>query len=292
MWHSYVYKIHRDGSVLDIVDSFPIIKIGASGARLGPNYPHTTADPFLYPDKNDLYLFFERKGDFSKGEIHVGKIVDDGWVYLGLALREHFHISYPYVFSRAGKTYMLPETSEVGGLFLYEPDNFPFGWRVSRRLIPELLHDVNVFFLHDVVFLIGSNPESGLVVYSAIDLLGEFKRIYSAGIYDYESSRNAGPITRLGKSTYRLFQNNHRYYGEKVGVAKIGPIDDKSYSETIVSTDIFRERVPEHLKVGHHHVSTAMHKEFLYVAIDGLSYDCYLNTVLYGLIKIKMFFRV
>lgn len=53
-----------------------------------------------------LYLFFETKNSITmQGDIGVARSVDQGatWEYLGIALDEEWHLSYPYVFSYLGK---------------------------------------------------------------------------------------------------------------------------------------------------------------------------------------------
>lgn len=49
-----------------------------------------------------FYLFFETKNSITlQGDIGVARSTDRGatWKFLGIALDEEWHLSYPYVFS-------------------------------------------------------------------------------------------------------------------------------------------------------------------------------------------------
>lgn len=48
-----------------------------------------------------MYMFFETKNSITmQGDIGVAESTDQGvtWTYLGIALGEDWHVSYPYVF--------------------------------------------------------------------------------------------------------------------------------------------------------------------------------------------------
>jgi hypothetical protein len=61
------------------------------------------ADPFLHIAQNgSLYIFFETKTIASnQGDIAVASSTNYGasWQYLGIALDEPHHLSYPFIFS-------------------------------------------------------------------------------------------------------------------------------------------------------------------------------------------------
>eukprot|EP01018_Ginkgo_biloba_P027159 Gb_22358 [translate_table: standard] len=63
------------------------------------------------PSQGDvLYLFFETKNAITmQGDIGVAKSLDQGatWKYLGIALDEEWHLSYPYVFDYDGQVSQL-----------------------------------------------------------------------------------------------------------------------------------------------------------------------------------------
>ena len=53
-------------------------------------------------------------------------------------LERPYHLSYPFLFTYDGVTYMIPESSENGAVELYRADSFPDRWRFVRNLIPDI----------------------------------------------------------------------------------------------------------------------------------------------------------
>lgn len=89
------------------------------------------ADPFGMWRGDRLYVFVERF-DFTdpRGRIEV-LTYDHNLQLLSAAdaLREPWHLSYPFVFEAEGATWMLPEASESGELTLYRAVEFPIKWK-------------------------------------------------------------------------------------------------------------------------------------------------------------------
>ncbi len=287
LWHIYVYKADHEANIQDIPALNPIIKIGVSGLRLSSSFAHTHADPFLWVHEDKLYIFYEVKGDFSKGEIHVGTIEDDKFKYIGLALKEEYHLSYPHVFSHNGVTYMIPEASESGMVSLYEEVSFPNEWKTKRVLVPEPLVDINIVEYESSIYLIGSSDTQGLKVFRSGNLFEDFQCIFTQGTNDKSRSRNGGPIIRMKDSLYRYFQNNENYYGERIGVSKINSLTRELYSEEVICYDLLEKSKPRYLSLGYHHVSAARFKNNTYITVDGMSNDSYINTLLYAFFRIK-----
>lgn len=94
------------------------------------------ADPLLFEDGEDTYLFveaFNRKT--YKGDIGLFKI-DEGMIAgFELLIENNFHMSYPFVFKHDDKYYMIPESEENSTVDLYVADHFPYGWRKEKTLL-------------------------------------------------------------------------------------------------------------------------------------------------------------
>src|SRR6185369_11821980 len=91
------------------------------------------ADPFMLGG----HLFFEvMRADEPRAEIGVAS-TENGvdWNYKQIALREDFHLSYPYVFEWQNTCYMIPETLGANAVCLYEAEDFPLRWSLRARLI-------------------------------------------------------------------------------------------------------------------------------------------------------------
>lgn len=55
-------------------------------------------------------------------------------------------LSYPYVFAHENDYYMLPESSEAGGVFLYKSNQFPYNWERGKQLLSGSFVDPTLFY--------------------------------------------------------------------------------------------------------------------------------------------------
>jgi len=62
-----------------------------------------------------MYMFFELKNSITKqGDIGVAESTDNGatWSYVGIALDEEWHLSYPFIFEYHGEV-RVPQLSQL-----------------------------------------------------------------------------------------------------------------------------------------------------------------------------------
>ena len=73
------------------------------------------ADPFVIKKENKNYCFVECF-DYSekKAKINVYELSEKEYVFIGTALEESFHLSFPYIFEFNNDIYMVPESSKIG----------------------------------------------------------------------------------------------------------------------------------------------------------------------------------
>jgi hypothetical protein len=94
------------------------------------------ADPFGIWRDGQLYVFSEWF-DYrdSVGRIAVS-IYDSALTLVeqSVVLREPWHLSYPFVFEAEGDTWLLPESFQSGGLWLYRAVSFPYRWERTVRI--------------------------------------------------------------------------------------------------------------------------------------------------------------
>ncbi len=108
---------------------------------------HFWADPFLFEQAGQTWLFFEDM-DHAAGRAHIacGRLTADGaLVDVRPILIRHYHLSYPQVFSADGEVYLLPEAAESGGVELYRAISFPDQWVLECRLLNFSCVDTVVF---------------------------------------------------------------------------------------------------------------------------------------------------
>ncbi len=103
-----------------------------------------TADPFGLWKDGLLHIFVEAY-DYRTGRGEIEVLILDESLSLrhrGPALREPWHLSYPFVFEAEGEIWMLPEAYRSGRLTLYRATGFPWRWeRESRFVFPEAAID-------------------------------------------------------------------------------------------------------------------------------------------------------
>lgn len=287
IWTVALYRLESEEKILHTVDKTPERFFGASGLRLGCGYPSTTADPFLFVNSGRLYIFFEVKTDFQKGEIWAQSMGADGqWVDHGLVLAEKFHLSYPNVFTGTdGCIYMLPETAASGKVWLYKAEEFPMTWRRERVLLDKPLSDPSIIIQEGAVLLLGTTRTDELMVHHASSLGAEFTTEGVLVTRNKAVSRNGGmPFTASGKQ-YRPAQNCERFYGESLGILEIESVSPTHYKESLVTAELYPIR-PKWMELGYHHMSVAKFGGHYFVAIDGRGWDRYLNTLLLAWFRI------
>ena len=83
------------------------------------------ADPFIVQREGKNFCFVEDY-DFAKGKgrISVLELSPTGEEYLGVALEDEFHLSYPFIFERDGELFMCPETHATNDIRVYRCRNF------------------------------------------------------------------------------------------------------------------------------------------------------------------------
>ena len=95
-----------------------------------------------------------------KGEIGVAESQDGGvtWRYLGIVLRENWHLSYPHVFSWKDHVYMMPEGSGSGSLRLYRAVEYPLKWELVQEMVNKPLIDASIVEWQGRWYLLASDP--------------------------------------------------------------------------------------------------------------------------------------
>ena len=107
-----------------------------------------TADPFLVKYRGELLLFAEiflynseRNGVIGYCKYEDGRFGD--WT---VTMDRHWHLSYPNVFVKNDKLYMVPESYQLGEVVLYELISFPDKWRKVNSYISDVEYCDSTFF--------------------------------------------------------------------------------------------------------------------------------------------------
>lgn len=205
--------------------------------------PEFVADPFLIRHEGTNWLFFEgmyaNRGHRGrdKGVIGCLKQMSEGWTYVGVALEEVWHLSYPHVFELDGRMWMIPESGQSGAVSLYECEDFPLKWRKCADLIcgncnyvdASLVVEEGVFYLA----VAPANAELRPQLWTAAALDGPWK-LHPQG--DRVSAslrlrRNGGAFVREGDRIFRIAQDCEGGYGRRLFRVPIVQLTSERYEE-------------------------------------------------------------
>ena len=220
------------------------------------------ADPFVIEKDNKNFCFVECFNySEKKAKINVYELSEKGYVFLGTALEESFHLSFPYIFEFNNEIYMVPESSKNRDIRLYKCQNFPLDWRLQEVLIDNIDAADSMIFQKDNIWWLMTNEDPlrlnnhnyQMNLYHSENLLdGEWiSHKNNPIIMDSNKARNAGLVFD-GSDVFRVSQAFGFYekYGENFSLNKIEMLDTNNYLETMFS--VHRKFFDKHILGSHH----------------------------------------
>ena len=219
----------------------------SEGLKIGNPRGRYFADPFLLTVGNETYCFVE---DFveAKGRavISVLQLGPNGYSFLGKALEEDFHLSFPYLFEYDGGLYMCPESHEAREIRVYKCTRFPLEWKLQSVCMSAVSAvDTMIFASGDRWWMLTNidDPSVGhgfseLHLFSAPDPLSDQWERHPCNpvVVDPEFARNAGLIQEDGVM-YRVSQaRGFGVYGCSASFSAITTIDPLRYEEKLIRT--------------------------------------------------------
>lgn len=204
------------------------------------------ADPFLIDYNNSTWLFAEIFNLFTgRGSLYASKLIGNKigrWMKCNV---DKCHLSFPNVFWQNGKLYMIPETSELNMLSLYECISFPKKWKKIKTIISghpfvDSIHHINGDFIsYEIV-----KGERRLLFLSENGTINE-------EIVDRDKKlRPAGKLLLYNKQVLFPSQDCSKEYGQAI---VLNVIDGYSIEQSaIIHPSIFNEFLNKQLFVGMH----------------------------------------
>jgi hypothetical protein len=206
------------------------------------------ADPFVIK-KNDInYIFVE---DFcyssNKGSISVISLKDNNYKFMGVVLKEDFHLSFPFVFEWEKEIFMIPETSQIKEIRLYKCEVFPMKWKLDTVLMKNVdSADTMLIYLKNKWFMLTNicsagigNHESELHIFFSENLRSNNWQPIKSGnpvIFDSLKARNGGIIIQENVM-YRVNQiQKKNNYGASFEINKVNYLSTEKFSETKILT--------------------------------------------------------
>lgn len=196
------------------------------------------ADPFLFHENGDWYMFFEAYvPDERKGVIALARSTDGlNWTYDRIVLRNPWHNSYPLVFKSFGKYYMVPESHTEEAVYLYEALDFPYSWTAVATLARgRTFVDPSIFRYNETWWMfLGDDTHSAAYLFYADSLPGEWKEHPKSPFITGDSSR-ARPGGRSfvfdNDRIIRIAQKDNILYGEEVRAFQVDVLTRTDYAE-------------------------------------------------------------
>lgn len=250
------------------------------------------ADPFLFNDGENYYLFFEVLNEESgQGDIGLATSKDgEKWTYEQIVLDEDFHLSYPHIIKEGNEYYMIPESVEAGGVYLYKATSFPHKWERVKKLVSGPYTDATLFKHQNKwwMFAAGLDNET-LHLFHAEALDGEWVPHVKSPLItnDKSNSRPAGGVVADDGRLYRYVQDDGPYYGHSVKVFEILSLTDTSYLEKELGVILEGSGVEgDWREDGMHHIDHLKLSDGSWlVTVDGHRFD-HQNYVLWRLRKL------
>lgn len=203
--------------------------------ELMPDERRFWADPFVVPHADGVAVFFEELPFASgKGRISVVDVDRHGQASAPVvALDEPWHLSYPFIFERHGRRYMIPESLANETVDLYECIDFPAGWRWVKTLIRgERLADATLIEWNGRLWMfvahggVGTTAYDELHIYWAEDLLGPWTpHALNPVKIDAGSARPAGAMFLVDGHIVRPTQDCRNRYGDNVSFQQVTTLD-------------------------------------------------------------------
>ena len=203
-------------------------------------------DPFLFNFGTDdtLYLFYEisyfdtNKDEYRSGDIFFSskKINEEHWSFGGPILKRKNKTSFPFIFNKNDRIFMIPETSSDENISLYEFEkkNFPNNLKFKKILLSRLdFQDNYIFEYNGVDYLFSSTDnDTKLRIYYSDDFLKDefIEHPMSPILKDNFGARAAGKIFYLNGKLYRPSQN--LFHGNEILFNEITKLTKFEYQET------------------------------------------------------------
>lgn len=212
-----------------------VSKDGGQLMRVG--WMRFCADPFLFHWQGTNWLFYESLDKKGKGYIGCYKEEADKWIQQGRVLEEPWHLSYPQVFEKDGKVYMIPESCDFGkgDVSLYEAVEFPKGWKKVAKLIDRPFADSTILKHgeHWYMACYTIPPKETAELWHAPSLFGPWERhpMWNAINQSNRLRRCGGSFIERGGRLFRVAQDCNGIYGKRLFLVPVLELSPTAYRE-------------------------------------------------------------
>lgn len=203
-----------------------------------------SADPFPVEWRGRRGVFFELLDyGLGLGEIFYQPFDDCGPVGAPVcALKERWHLSYPFLIEEAGELYMVPEASTSGAITLYRCVDFPAKWEPAAHLIENVeAADATIFrhggryWMTSVVHDQYGGYSDVLAIHHAPSLFGPWgPHRQSPALIDPRYARPAGKVVLHNGALLRPVQDCSQSYGKDLAIMRIDALDPDTFRQSLL----------------------------------------------------------
>lgn len=211
-----------------------------------PSNGNECADPFIFTEGDEKYIFFENIDVNKLGSIHCISTKDlAANKNSTLVLEKDYHLSYPYVFKYENEFYMIPETKSNKTIEIFKAQQFPFKWEIHSTIFEAVEAVDSSLIFHNNKWWLFTNmarkkgaaaSEELHIFYTDSPISKDWKpHGTNPQVSDIRYSRNGGRIINRGGRIYRVSQDCAVSYGFSVAFHEIIELTPTNYEERFVS---------------------------------------------------------
>ena len=201
------------------------------------------ADPFLIKSENQNYfIYFEELKQDNLGKISCIETNSEFEILQKEdVINTNYHLSFPNVFFKDGNYYMIPESSQINTLQLYECSKLPFQWTFKMNLMENIKLVDAIWVQHNGLYWIFANKiedfehdnNEKLYLYYSNDLFSNNWKphVKNPIVTDASTARNAGNFILDKGKLIRPSQNCLEGYGRNIVMNKVKILNTQDYIE-------------------------------------------------------------
>lgn len=201
------------------------------------------ADPHVQQKDGRYYIFVEEYFyKKKKGHISVIEMDPQGNYQNPVQILERgYHFSYPFVFEREDKYYMIPESAGHRTIELYECVEFPYKWQFKMNLMENIRAvDTTLFYYQETWWLFtaiteneGAFPQNELYLFYSADPFTTKWQPHPKNpiVSDVKKARPAGKIFVRDQKIFRPSQNCSGNYGNSFDLNEVLVLSKTEYIE-------------------------------------------------------------